>query len=163
VGKYPITAVKYMDRVCVEVDGILANRKRSLKTRLKKFINEQSTKAAIIEAADQLVDEIKAKAIITFSNTGIAPLLLAKHRCSAPIIALTTDSKIAQAMNLYRGVYPIVIKNSDIKKDECLQLFSKQLNELAKQKLLKKGDKIVVISGERLSVNNIIRIETVGF
>jgi pyruvate kinase len=94
-------------------------------------------------AAAQTAEQIGARYVVALTEFGHAAALASRQRVSVPVIAITPDEKTYRQMCLYFGVYPVMIKrhvgfreaHEDAKKI------------LIKEKLVKKGDKIVIISG----------------
>ena len=164
-GKYPIEAVTAMAKVASTVDKAQSDRKKALITRKSQFIAEKSVRSALGDAADELADEIDAKAIITFTDSGKTALMLAKHRSSVPIIAITDNEKTLHEMAFYRGVWPVLAPKpfKELKGlKEMLQVAESRSLELG---LLNPGDTVVMMAGIPIATagsTNMIRVHRIS-
>lgn len=164
-GKFPIQAVETMAKVAANIDIDQSERKKKLKTRRSQFIAEKSVRSSLCDSADELADEIDAKAILTFTDSGKTALMLSKHRSSVPIIALTDNERTCHEMALYRGVWPVLssmkFKDMNGLKD-MLEQAEKRSLELG---LLKRGDIVVMMAGIPIATagsTNMIRVHRIG-
>jgi pyruvate kinase len=164
-GKYPILAVETMAKVAANIDLDQSTRKKKLITRRSQFIAEKSVRSSLCDSADELADEVDAKAILTFTDSGKTALMLSKHRSSVPIIALTDNARTCQEMALYRGVWPVLssMKFKEMKglKDMLQQAETRSL-ELG---LVQCGDVIVIMAGipiAKAGSTNMVRIHRIG-
>ena len=164
-GKYPLEAVTAMAKVAAAVDAQQSERKKKLINRKSQYIAEHSVRSSLCDAADELADEIGAKAMITFTDSGKTALMLAKHRSSVPIIAITDNEKTLHQMAFYRGVWPVLApkKFTDLKGlKEMLQVAESRSIELG---LLKQGDTVVMMAGIPIAMagsTNMIRVHQIG-
>ena len=116
---------------------------------------------AISQAAAMIADSDHAKAIVAFTHSGRTAQLISKYRPEIPIIAFTPDTHIQRAMSLYWGIIPKhmpVIENTD-------ELISKVDKILLKEKIVKKGDLLIIILGAPVFVQgatNLLKIHRVG-
>jgi pyruvate kinase len=164
-GKYPLEAVETMAKVAANIDVDQSSRKKNLKTRRSQFIAEKSIRSSLCDSADELADEIDAKAIITFSDSGKTALILSKYRSSVPIIAITDNERTCHEMSLYRGVWP-VLSSMKFKAmtglKEMLQQAESRSLELG---LLQRGDTVVMMAGIPIAMagsTNMIRVHRIG-
>jgi len=102
-GKYPEESVAMQQRIINRVEG--DNRYRN-----SLFQNQPSpdntTADAIITAAKQIADTIKAKSIVCFSLRGSTVRRASKGRPSVPILAISPHVETARQLALSWGVYP---------------------------------------------------------
>lgn len=155
VGKYPVQAVKMLDRIARSTEGVL-----------KKYgplpIREEtdSTEEAIGRAACRLAEYIDAKAIVAPTQSGATAKRVSMYRPRQPIVALCADSSVARKMKLSWGVVPVVVRQQRATDS----LFIKADTVVRKLGLAKKGDRIVVTSGT-LGVKgstDLVRVTKVG-
>src|SRR5262249_41710873 len=104
VGQHPVAAVAAMSMIAnaAEVSPDL---------RLRVGTREQATATpaeAIMHAAVQLADDLKAAAIVVPTATGYSARACSKYRPCQPIIALAHDPDVAEQLTLEWGVYPVV-------------------------------------------------------
>jgi pyruvate kinase len=105
-GKYPVEAVKMMDRIVVESEAVMvadpsAYRRRSAHVRL-------SISETICESMAHAAEDLDIAAIAVFTETGTTARQLSKWRPKPPIFALSSVPKVIRRMNLLWGVHPIV-------------------------------------------------------
>lgn len=164
-GKYPLEAVETMARVAANIDRDQSSRKKKLATRRSQFIAEKSVRSSLCDSADELADEIDAKAIITFTDSGKTAVMLSKHRSSVPIIAITDNEPTLHQMAMLRGVWPVLasIKFRAMRglKDMLQEAETRSL-ELG---LLQPGDTVVMMAGipiAKAGSTNMIRVHHIG-
>ena len=157
IGDNPNRVVEVMSLICRETDS--KNDTSSLLS--KENTSEDSITTTLARAAVQVANEIQAKAIVAFTETGRTPLLISNFRPQAEIITFTTKIKTLNQMNLLWGVnqYPIERKNT----------FSEMLKSandfLITEKKYNKDDKVVVVAGTPPNVEaatNLIRVLKIG-
>ena len=76
----------------------------------KRQINvelEQTGSDAISNAAAQVVNTIRARAIVTHTRTGNTAYRAARERPAVPIMCVTQSMKTARAINLVWGVHAV--------------------------------------------------------
>jgi pyruvate kinase len=122
--------------------------------------NTQSVREAITGSAVRIADKIDAKYIVSLTDTGSGARFISRSRGPRPILVVTPNEVTANQANLYFGCYPILTKRS--KNFNTLVDETKPL--LVKNKLAKKGDNIVIVSGVpfgKVKSSNVILVETI--
>lgn len=114
VGKYPLQAVRTMDRIIkqVEQEGPV----RSVASQEPHFspANEESVFAdAIARAAFALSDQTPVEHLVVLTKTGGSARRIAKYRPTPPIVAICENERIARMMGLTWGVESIVLDYAD--------------------------------------------------
>jgi pyruvate kinase len=104
-GKYPVEAVKMMDRIVVESEAVMlaepdTYRRRSAHVRL-------SISETICESMAHAAEDLDIGAIAVFTETGTTARQLSKWRPKPPIYALSSVPKVIRRMNLLWGVHPL--------------------------------------------------------
>src|SRR5947199_10478134 len=66
---------------------------------------------ALAGAANYAAEQLDAKFIVVFTQTGFAARLMSKFRTKQPIIALTPSCWVARRMNILWGVQPFVMRD----------------------------------------------------
>ncbi|HUP26361.1 MAG TPA: pyruvate kinase alpha/beta domain-containing protein, partial [Candidatus Limnocylindrales bacterium] len=140
-GKYPIHAVEVLKRIIMytqsnmplavkyyEVDTLPPTRQR-----------------AICEAVINLADNVSAKAIVAETKSGAVALQIIALRPNRPLIAVTSDSRVAQQLAIVYGT------KSYVRPDDKLQAV-KLTNWLRQNNVLNKGDMIVSATGQHPGV-----------
>lgn len=122
VGKYPVEAVKTMDRIVRMIEGYQSHADRffSLVTHEKLADCEARLSDQILEGlsrtASKMARELNAKAIAVCAKTGKTARMVSEERPHAPIIAMSTEKRICARMSLYWGVFPVQVEEDVIKK-----------------------------------------------
>lgn len=99
-GRYPVEAVRTMDKVAVEVEHDPAYAELVAATRIAKG---SSTAHAIVAAAREIAETTEIKAICCFTQSGTTALLTARERPFVPIIAMTSQRGTARRLCLSWG------------------------------------------------------------
>lgn len=140
-GKYPIEAVQMMARIVEETE-----KSTDGDAAWDLHQHEHASNVhAVVHAACQAAEEVDAKAIMVFSMTGTTIRMLSKLKPHKPIIGIAHDEKVFRQMALCWGVHPIISPMGH-STDEMIVLGEKNV---LKQKLLEKGDKVVIVSGSQ--------------
>jgi pyruvate kinase len=138
-GKYPVESVTTMKRIIRYTEANLPLKVSFIDSSKKAF--PSSVQVAISEAIIALSDKVKAAAIIAETKSGATALHLAANRPEMPILAIATDSHVANQLAIVYGV------KSFLRKQEA-HAVTKLSNWLLQQKVLKKNDVIVAASGK---------------
>jgi pyruvate kinase len=135
VGKYPVQAVKVMKRIITYSEGHLHE-----KMVYNPPLENHTRQTAISKAVINLAYDVGAVAIVPETTSGATAYKIASYRPNLSIVAVTSSFRTAQQLAIVYGV------KSFVRKDESLQ--AAHLAEwLHKNKVLKKGDFIVIASG----------------
>ncbi len=157
IGDHPNRVIEVMSNICKEVDS--RNDTSSLLS--KEDSKEDSFTTTLARAAVQIADDIEARAIVAFTETGKTPLLISNFRPKAEIITFSTKDKTLKQLNLLWGV-----EQFPIEKKETFSEMLKSANDfLVKEKKYNKGDKVIVVAGTPPNVEaatNLIRVHNLG-
>lgn len=154
-GFYPVRAVKVMDKIAREVE--LARTEKLAKI---DFTKKSSISKATAATAEQLAEKIGAKFIVCTTTSGYTARALSRHKPSIPVISLSPSDLTQKQLNLSWGVYPYHFKKM-LSFDKCVKEISAFLK---KEKIAKKGDRIVLALGHPLGYfgsTNLIKIEII--
>lgn len=152
-GKYPLEAFKMMDR-------IIRHTEQTQKIS-SVYIRGNSYAEALADAACSASADIGAKVLAVFTRTGFTARLVSKFRPKIPIIAFTPDHAVISRLPLYWGVIPKYMKPL-VNTDQMLREVEKTL---LNEKIVRKGDKIVVIASSPLSTKaktNFMKLHQIG-
>ncbi len=158
VGRYPVAAVKMMDRIARETEkafpsGVLVEPDRH---RPASGIPD-----AISLAACTAADSLGLKAIVAFTRSGFTAGLVSKHRPQIPIIAFTHDPAVQRRLCLYWGVSARIMP---IKQHTEIMIEAME-RELLRAGVVRKGDRIAVLAGVPLRTGwstNLLKLHVVG-
>lgn len=158
VGKFPIGAVHTMAHVAEVTEAYLdqtVGREPALKMRTMHL------SAAVAKGVWQIVQDLKVKLVVVWSQTGATARIFSKARFPIPVIALSTDHRALRRMSLHYGV----ISHEMMPKGELTSLVEHVDGIVQEMKYASKGDRIIVVAGSAIgtpgSLNGII-VHTVG-
>lgn len=157
VGKFPIEAIKTMKEIALDTEDWAISQGIFIGKSASKGIDTVSE--AIGKSACALVYDLGAKLIINATATGNTSRSISRYRPYAPIVSVTHDPKTARELQLVWGVYARSLDYKNI--DEMIK---KSLKAVVFGKMVHKGDKVVVLAGERVGISgitNTIQVKTV--
>lgn len=134
-GQYPIEAVKVMKRV------ITYTQSNSLVKATFPTYEEHSRQSAISGAVLSLTESVGARAIVAESQSGTTVLQIAALRPEVPVIAVTSEARVAQQLALVYGTKSYVRPADPM-------AATKLTNWLKQKRVLKSGDIVVTASGK---------------
>ena len=135
-GQYPIEAVNVMKRVIMYTQA-----NQPLTVVWPEHVAAQTRQNAICQAIINLSETIKSKAIVAETKSGATALQLAARRPGRPIIAVTSDARVAQQLAIVYGT------KSYVRPDDK-HAAAKLTNWLRQSRVLARGDMIVTASGQ---------------
>ncbi|GBD28471.1 Pyruvate kinase [bacterium HR31] len=136
VGRYPLEAVRMMDRIAVEVEAASPQLYQAPRQHDRRL----GIAEAVAAAACRLSHDLRAKAIVVITRSGRTAQLVSKNRPAEPIVALTEDELVARGLCLWWGVHPVVI---EFREDTDAMLTHAE-EELLRRGLVEPGDVLVV-------------------
>lgn len=139
VGKYPVKAARTLNQVATSIEQELEKHEQFLPNRLNE--GPLPSSQAVCFSAVQLAVNIKAKAIVSLTNSGFTAYHIAKHRVYIPHIVITDNHKVQRQLKLVWGINKIFVQKIDSKS------YQEHVRKLIKKhRLGKKRDKVVVVS-----------------
>ncbi len=156
LGDYAVEAVEMMTKVATKVE----NELRQKNVMFNVGVNEHSTGQSICESAVFTADNIDSKFIVAISEFGYAVRMLARYKGQKPLILMTPDQTTANQANLFYGTYAKITPKYTNFEDA----WKNAKASLLKDKLVKKGDKVVVVSGspfKKTTESNVLVVETI--
>lgn len=106
VGRYPLEAVRYMDRI---IRAIERDAERPVRNYAQPEDIERNIADAIGRASCVLAEQIHAAAIVTLTTSGGTAEVIAKYRPRMPILALTDNDATLRRLSFVWGVHPVRI------------------------------------------------------
>ena len=157
IGNHPEVVVSAMSDICKEADS----RNDTSVLRFKETSTVDTLTTSLAKAAVQVANEIEAKAIVAFTETGRTPLLISNYRPEAPIFTMTTIDQTYNQMNILWGVKQIKIDRLET----TPEMFEIADTWLQNNKKFKKNDKVVIVAGtppNKEAATNLIRVMKIG-
>ncbi len=159
-GKYPVEAVEMMSAISKKVET-----SSFLKTDFNaELIPEfDSVAQAIANSAVSLSKELKAKAILIFSEYGYTPPVISKLKPSVPVIVVTKSREIARRLSLLWDIFAYVEEDCNTILDETA--FKRIDNLLIERTWFVPGDDIIIINSAPKLMSgkiNTIRVHKIG-
>lgn len=158
-GKYPVEAVKAMDKIIRSVETNSEAIYYSLQYR-KPDWKEKQVVESLAYSCVTMADNVEAKAISTITHSGNTARRIAKFRPKVPIVAFTESKIVRRQLNLVWGVQSVRV-------DELFDTdISVKLMEdyLLNNGLVNKGDRVIIAAGMPLAKrgrSNMIKISTI--
>jgi pyruvate kinase len=152
MGDYPEASVKMMDRIAREAERNATG---------KYYDSGQITTdyEAISNSACRMAEDLKVKAVISFTRTGSTALLISKYRPNAMVIAATPDERVLTRMRLYYGVMPVMMK---LQNDTDAMIREVERAAVLRG-LVKNGDRVIVTLGVPSNARtNLLKVHRVG-
>ena len=157
IGEHPDIVVKVMASICEEADS---NSHYSA-MRFKTLSSVDTFATSLAKAAVQVANDIQAKAIVAYTETGMTPLLISNYRPSAPIITFSAKDLTLRQMNILWGVEQVKIERFDTTEE----MFEIADSWLQSNKNFKKNDKVVIVAGtppNQEAATNLLRVMKIG-
>lgn len=156
-GKYPVEAVKTMNRIALRTEQTLDYSKDG---RYENCTGEVTITNAISHATCQTAKDLNAKAIITSTSSGYTTRMVSKFRPKSPIIAATQSEKVMRRLSLLWGAYPVMcdsFKNTD-------EVVESSIAAAKENGYVNSGDIVVITAGVpagKTGKTNLIRVSTI--
>jgi pyruvate kinase len=155
-GAYPVEAVRVLDRIIRRTEGAFPPASMDRPRR-----GEVSFPQAISDVAAFAAQELKARAIVAFTQSGSTARLISQDRPPVPIIAFTPSERVRRRLSLDWGVAARLIpKLTTI--DEMVAGI--EANLLA-DRTVRYNDILIVVAGAPLWVRgtvNLLKLHRVG-
>jgi pyruvate kinase len=155
VGAHPVEAVRAMARICLS-----AQRHPTFERARQPWREPGQIGSAIAHAAATTADELGARVIIAFTESGTTALRCSKARPRVPVIAASPHPEVLRKTALYSGVIPLLVspgKDTD-------QMVANATEAARLAGLVRAGDTVVVVAGVPVGLagqTNLLKVETV--
>jgi len=100
VGKYPIEAVRWLDRIARATEGSFDPRP----LRESEPLDRGEGERAVAAAAVRLAEGVNARAVVTPTHSGRTARLVSRLRPSCPVVALSNSASTRRRLALVGGV-----------------------------------------------------------
>jgi pyruvate kinase len=153
VGEYAVEAVAYMDRIARAVEPSMDYRHE-----LPEAEQNPTIGLAMSNAACDLAEALRAKAILVPTFTGRTASAVARLRPRRPIVALTHVDWAMRQLALEWGVTPLLISESD----NVDELWGYAIDAARNAGLVTSGDRVVITAGTAVNIpgsTNVIKVD----
>ena len=157
-GKYPRLAVEAMRRIIKEIEG--SPRPQSSFRVERRAVSGINTEEAIAAATVAAVRMLESPLVIVFTKSGFSARIVASHRPSVPILALTDEPRVCRQLSLVWGVLPRLVPTAR----GYDHMVGMALADALTLGLVTKGDRVLVTAGVPFDVpgtTNLLKVETV--
>ena len=155
-GAYPVEAVRVLDRIIRRTEAAFPPQTMDRPRR-----GEVSFPQAMSDAASFAAQELKARAIVAFTQSGYTARLIAQDRPPVPIIAFTPNERVRRRLTLDWGVIPRLIKSQTSIDQMVMEIEASLLSDRS----VRYNDILVIVGGAPLAVRgtvNLLKLHRVG-
>lgn len=138
-GKYPVQTIKMMSRIIEQAEKTPKERP------LLRHIDLSSVNASVMVAASMVAEKVRAKGILSFTESGQSCRKISLFRPHTPVYGVTNSLRTARKICLYWGVIPYLVH--DYNRDD-FDFQHDILQRVKEEKLFENGDKLVITRGD---------------
>jgi pyruvate kinase len=138
VGHHPALVVQTMSRIITYVEEKALGQVSDSEDN-----RTGSTARAITRAAVEVAEETSASFIVSFTETGLTPRLVSRHRSHIPSLCFTPQEHVRNYLSLVWGIQPYLarpVRHTD-------ELVEQVDQEILRMQMARPGEKVVVIAG----------------
>ena len=178
-GKYPAKSVETMCRIIVETESSASYQTHAIKAPASIELSDNHARSysgiyrvvshhlqqarrfssGIALATVAAAQEINARAIMCFTESGRVARMISEYRPSLPIIAVTARLMVYRQLAARWGVHPLLTGEEPATSDACV---SAVVSAARQAGLVRQGDAVVVASGSRQGgPSDLLKIELV--
>ena len=157
IGKHPFRVVQYMAKIAKRAEMFLDYEGLSNRRRDYVLHNAHSVDDAIAHSATVTADNLGAKVILAFTESGSTASRVAAFRPRIPVLALSRDPKTGNRLSLRWGVIPVSVPGFEFVQD----MFYEGSKLALETGLTKEGELAVAVVGMPIGVagnTNLLRI-----
>lgn len=157
LGNYSVEAVQVMTRIALQVESDYPER-----MIVRTGVNgDTAVSDSVTSSIVKTAHDIGAKVIVALTESGFTARMISRHKPFSTILALSPNNRTVSKLSLSFGCMPVSVTHYNtiedvikIVREHCL-----------KQKLVKKGDKVVVAGGVPFNTKglstNMLLVETI--
>jgi pyruvate kinase len=156
-GAYPRLAVEAMRRIIHEIETHPLPVGAARIERRAHTVNTEEAIAAATVAAVRMID---APLVVVFTKSGFTARIVASHRPTVPVLALTDEPRVCRQLSLVWGIVPRLVPSAR----GYDHMVAMALREAVDLELVEKGDRVLVTAGVPFDVpgtTNLLKVETV--
>lgn len=154
-GKHPVESIATMARIATHTE-LKQHRLPWQWPSGTSLMNRQSISRAVAKAACQAADELGARYVITFTESGDTARLVSHFRPNCPILAMSPSERVCRQLTLPWGITPVLA----VHYQQIEYMLDEGLEVLRAKNLVEAGDLAVVIFGTTLAAgaSNVMKI-----
>jgi pyruvate kinase len=152
IGAYPVETVQIMDRIVRAAEAVAP-----IPTTPSRDLGPAH---AITRAATRLAEDLSARAIVVFTQSGRTTELLASDHPETPIFSLTPSDTIYRRLALRWGVHAI---QTHLEEDTDAMIALME-DTLVERNLLRPGDRVVIVGATPIVARartNFLKVHTI--
>lgn len=156
-GKYPVEAVRMMNKIVVRAESEIDEWQRTPKARS----GSSETADAVSRAARDIAEMLGSAAILSLTRSGATARMISKYRPKCRLIALTPSVGTWRSLALVWGVRPFICPFTT----DVAESASDALSTVLREGLVRVGDNVVFTSGIPFGVpgsTNLVNVYTVS-
>jgi pyruvate kinase len=155
VGAHPVDAVRAMARICQAAES-----HPSYLRACRVWQEPGSIGGAIARAAARVAEEVGARAVLAFTESGATALRVSKARPLVPVVAASPHAAVLRRTALYAGVVPLEVEQGADTDD----MIAKGTRAAVAAGLVRAGDRIAFVAGVPVGApgqTNLVKVEVV--
>jgi pyruvate kinase len=157
-GKFPVEAVAMMDKIVRAAEENLKGAQLDLPPAPKA---EDGFSMQVAHSAARLAEQLQARYIVVYTQTGFSARLISKHRPTCPVLALSANTDVCRRAKLLWGVRARQVSQvQDL--DELVEEIERLTVGL---KWVERGDVLLIVAGTPFRVQgrtDLIKLHRIG-
>jgi pyruvate kinase len=124
-------------------------------------VGENDVASAVAQAATQIAQNVGARTIVAFTESGSTARLISKYRPAQRVVAFTPNTTTRRRMALYWGIQPHVFERRDYTDDEM----NAAAEILQAEGVAVPGETVVMVGGVPPNVQaatNMVKVHQIG-
>ena len=155
IGRFPVESVATMGRIIESIEDTALER-------IPRIEGLPASKAdAICRAAVHVANQLSAKFLVAFTETGRTPTVLARYRSKVPLLAFTPDPQVRNQLALTWGVESFLV-DPVTHTDHMVRQVEARLLEFDRCSV---GDHVTIVAGSPPGIpgsTNAMRVHRIG-
>jgi pyruvate kinase len=155
VGRYPVESVETMARI------IESTEDHGLGRMIGMALPTRTRGGVIAKAAIQVAEELQARYLIAFTQSGDTARRLARYRSPVPVLAFTPEQSVRSQLAMSWGIETFLVDRVE-HTDEMAMLVDKSLLDIGR---CEEGETVVIVAGSPPGIpgsTNALRVHRMG-
>ena len=168
VGKFPVQVIETITKIINEIEKEIfvkgelhfENISKDELENIRKGKEHITSADAVGASVKQLAEDVKAKYIIAATVSGYSARMVSRNRPGVPIVAVSPEEAVVNQLSLVWGVHSFYLPLFT----STTELSAGVSDLLKKHKLVRKGDKIILVSSHPLGKSgdtNLVKVEKI--